>query len=481
MSFRTWGMGCALGIVLVSAVPSPASAVTRDLAGIPSFQLTFGRSVLNQLTFDTYRTPFDELQTRPYNLLFANIARQPNLGAWPGQQGSYARYVDALIGNNGAANVDNDADSIEGTMIRRETGTIAWGLNAALLAGTLKSDDTAIGSTFSNQNDLKAFDIRGGAAFQIKDDFVLGAALRAVAAGHDNTDSNFEPGVGGFNGKENFDQNGVTVDVGVRQFLTPLSSWELDATLGYANATQDVSSDSIDDTGAVTDTFVATNYDINDLSFAVTGSYNRLRREGLGEAEYRGGLSRTSRKLGNNDLAYTTIGGVTTPDLTLLSDSPVTTTAAFASARSIFQAGETEMFIGGRLDYAKTDGSSSADAAGTITNESIDDSILALGLTLGIRQPLFKDKLRIIVSGHGDLFNTKTGTTFDTGSTQDRVTLTATQYAVGLEAVLANVTLDFAWLTGEEAAVIPVPIGIPSGSRKTVQLDRLVLSAAVSW
>jgi hypothetical protein len=59
--------------------------------------------------------------------------------------------------------------------------------------------------------------------------------------------------------------------------------------------------------------------------------------------------------------------------------------------------------------------------------------------------------------------------------------LTATQYAVGLETVLANVTLDLAWLTGEEAAVVPVPIGLPSGSRKTVQLDKLVLSAAVSW
>jgi hypothetical protein len=106
--------------VLAAAVGGQAFGVTRDLAEVPSFSLTFGRSVLNQLTFDTYRTPFDELQTRPYNLLFANIARQPNFGAWPGQQGSYARYVDALIGNNGAANVDNDADAIEGSMIRRE-------------------------------------------------------------------------------------------------------------------------------------------------------------------------------------------------------------------------------------------------------------------------------------------------------------------------------------------------------------------------
>ena len=48
------------------------------------------------------------------------------------------------------------------------------------------------------------------------------------------------------------------------------------------------------------------------------------------------------------------------------------------------------------------DGSSQTDAAGTITNEKIDDSLMGLGLTLGLRQPLFRDKLRIIVSGHGD-------------------------------------------------------------------------------
>ena len=473
--------GLALVLGAAAAFSQSSLAVTRDLANVPSFNLTFGRSVLNQATYDTYRTPFDELQTRPYNLLFANIARQANIGAWPGQQGSYTRYVDGLIGNNGAANVDNDADAIEGTMIRRETGTIAWGLTAALLAGTLKSDDTAAGSTFSDANDLKAFDVRGGAAFRLNDSFVLGAALRTVLATHDNTDASFEPGVGGFSGADNFQQLGVTADVGVRQFLTATSSWELEATLGYGSAQEEVSSENADATGAVTDRFVSTDYDINDLSFAVSGSYNRLRAERLGETEYRGGLSRTQRKLGNSNLAYTETAGVTTPDLTLLSQSPVTTTAVFGSARSIFQAGETEMFVGARLDYAMSDGSSSADAAGTIVNEKIDDSLLALGLTLGIRQPVFRDKLRIIVSGHGDVVSAKTGTTFDAGSTKDHATLTAAQYAVGLEMVLANVTLDFAWLAGEEASVVPVPIGLPSGSRRTVQLDRLVLSAAVSW
>ncbi len=40
---------------------------------------------------------------------------------------------------------------------------------------------------------------------------------------------------------------------------------------------------------------------------------------------------------------------------------------------------------------------------------------------------------------------------------------------------------DLAWLSGEEATVFPVELGIPSGSRRIVQFDRLVVSAAVSW
>jgi hypothetical protein len=455
--------------------------VTRDLANTPTFVLTFGRSVLNELTFDTYRTPFDELQTRPYNLLFANIARQPNFGAWPGQQGSYARYVDGIIGNNGATGVEDKADAINGTMIRRETGTVAWGISAAFLAGTLQSDDTAAGATFTDNNDLKSFDVRGGAAFQLGNTTVLGTGLRAVWATHDATNANFEPGVGGFNGADNFDQLNVTADAGIRRFLTPTSSWEIDGTLGYGNSTKDVFSEDIDDTGAITDRFVSTNYDINDLSLGVTGGYNRLRKEGLGETEYRGGLSWSQRKLGNSNLSYTETGGVTSPDVTLLGQDPVTTLSAFGSARSIFQAGETEMFVGARLGYDASTGSSQVDAAGTIVNEKIDDTQIGLGLTLGIRQPLVHDKLRIIVSGHADLLDSQIQTTFDTGSEKDSATLTAAQFAVGLETVLANVTLDLAWLTGEAAPSVAIPIGIPEGSRRTIQLDRLVLSAAVSW
>jgi hypothetical protein len=139
------------------------------------------------------------------------------------------------------------------------------------------------------------------------------------------------------------------------------------------------------------------------------------------------------------------------------------------------------MFVGARLGYDASTGSSQVDAAGTIVNEKIDDTQIGLGLTLGIRQPLVHDKLRIIVSGHADLLDSQIQTTFDTGSEKDSATLTAAQFAVGLETVLANVTLDLAWLTGEAAPSVAIPIGIPEGSRRTIQLDRLVLSAAVSW
>ena len=50
-----------------------------------------------------------------------------------------------------------------------------------------------------------------------------------------------------------------------------------------------------------------------------------------------------------------------------------------------------------------------------------------------------------------------------------------------IEGVLANVTFDLAWLLGEEAPVVPVNIGLPEGSRRSIELDRLVFSAAVSW
>ena len=479
MARRGWQVAFSVAGLFLASLP--ASAVTRDIAEVPTLHLTFGESVLSQLTYETYRSPFDELQSRPFNLLHANIRRHPNLGPWPGQEGGYARYVDALIGNNGAANVDNNADSIQGTMIRRETARLAWGLSAAILNGTIESRDASDTSTFADKDGLTGVDLRGGAALQLSDTRTLGMGLRLGVAKSEVTADSFEQGVGGFSGKRTFDQTGITADVGLRQFVGRLASWDARVALGFGSSTQDESSDSLDGAGAVTGRFVSMNDDLRDLSFNASGGYNRLRQDALGETEYRGGLVYSRRELTNSDLSYTVTGGIATPGLTLLGQKPVARMEAFGSARTIFQAGETEMFAGARLAYAKVDGSTRVDAAGTVVNEAIDDSEGRLTVVLGLRQPILKDRLRIVVSGRGDLVRFETATTFDAGSTSDTSSLTAAQYAVGLEAALSNVTLDLAWLAGEEASVVPVPVGIPSGSRRSVQLDRLVFSAAVSW
>jgi hypothetical protein len=357
-------------------------------------------------------------------------------------------------------------------MIRRETGTIAWGVTAAFLAGTLESDDTNGTSTFGDGDDLKGLDVRGGAAFQLGERRVLGAGVRLGFATSSITEDSFETGVGGFSSEDSFDQPAILLDAGLRTFLSERSSWEIAGALGYAASSVDERSTSFDGTGAPTGTFVVANYDINDLSLNVTGSYNRLHPDAPGETEYRGGLTYAQRDIGNSNLAT---------GLTLTGQDTLTTMGLFGSAKTIFQAGETEMFVGARLGYVTVDGGTQVDAAGVLSSESIDDTQADLRLTLGVRQPLYRDKLRFIASGRGDLVRLETNTTFDTGSGGDTATLTVAQYAIGLEAVLANVTLDLAWLAGEEAAVIPVPIGVPSGARRTVELDRLVFSAAVSW
>ena len=475
---RTVALATAAAAAMIG---SEAFAVTREIAGFSPARLTFGTSVLNQLTFGTYRTPFDELQTRPYDLLFANIGRHPNLTAWPGQEGEYARYVDALIGNNGAANVDNDADAIEGSMIRRETGAIAWGLSAAVLAGTSSSDDATGTATFEDSDDLFGVDLRGAMAWRMSETRVLGGGLRVVQVSKEITESSFAPGVGGFHGEDSFDQLSIVLDGGMRTFLDRLTSWEVQGALGFGNATQETFSDAIDDLGAVTDRFTTENFDLDDVSLVASGAYNRLHADRPGEIEFRGGLQWSRRELGDDALSFSESGGVVTPSLTLTGQDPVTTTGLFGSATTVFMAGETELFAAARLAWETVGGETLVDAAGTPVREEVDDSRLGLGVVLGLRQPLFRDKLRVIVSGRGDLARDETATLFDTSEERDEATLSSAQYAVGLEGVLANVTFDLAWVFGEEIALTPPDLGIPAGSRRTVELDRVVFSAAVAW
>jgi hypothetical protein len=223
------------------------------------------------------------------------------------------------------------------------------------------------------------------------------------------------------------------------------------------------------------------NWDIDDTTIGLQAGYNRLKTERLGETEYRNGLQRTERELANADLSFTQDGGGATPSIVLVGQEPITSTRLALSAKSIFQAGQTEMFGGAQLAYAVQEGATQVDSGGTITTEEIDDSLIHLGLTAGLRQPFFRDRLRFIVSGRADITDQQVETRINASSDADDDTLSTAQYAIGLEGVLSNVTLDLAWLTGEEAPVVPVPLGLPSGSRRSVQLDRLVFSAAVSW
>ena len=82
---------------LVALWPGVGLAITRDIAELQPARLTFDQSVLNQLTYGTYRDPFDELQVRPFNLLFTNIGRYSNLSPWQGQAGNEYGSAMALI------------------------------------------------------------------------------------------------------------------------------------------------------------------------------------------------------------------------------------------------------------------------------------------------------------------------------------------------------------------------------------------------
>jgi hypothetical protein len=217
------------------------------------------------------------------------------------------------------------------------------------------------------------------------------------------------------------------------------------------------------------------------MKIGVDAGYNRLKRQRIGESEIRVGLERAERELTNSDLSFSSTGGSTTPLVTLVGQDPITTTRIHASAKSVFQAGETEMFAGAEIGYGMVEGATQVDASGTIVTESIEDTVGQLGLTVGLRQPVFRDKLRFLVSGRADITDEEHVTVHDTGSDGASSSNSTAQYAIGLEGALANVTFDVAWLLGEEAPTSPVEVGVPAGSRRSVDLERLVFSAAVSW
>jgi hypothetical protein len=473
----TW----AIAGLLLAAAPGTMHATTRELAEFQQSRLIFDRSVLHQLTYGMYREPFDELQTRPYNLLFTNIGRHPNLTPWQGQEGSYTRYFNALIGNNGSANVGNDADAVSGTLIRREAVAWTWGAAGAFLTGSDGSDDGNATSAFSSTDELGGFELRGAASRQLSDRRVVGFGFRVTSALSEVRDNSFEQGTGGYAGLSEYDQTDYVLDAGLREFRSPFASWEVRAVLGIGEANQCNLSRDLNGDGNQTGSYTDTNYEIADTRLALEGGYNRLKRQRIGETEFRGGIERSQRELSNSNLSYSSAGGTITPLVTLLGQDPITATRVYASAKSVFQAGETEMFAGAEIGYGMVEGATRVDASGTPVTEAIDDTLANLGLTVGLRQPVFRDRLRFIVSGRADVADEDRLTTFGTGTDGSSSSHSTAQYAIGLEGALANVTFDVAWLGGEEAPATPVTLGVPSGSRRSVELDRLVFSAAVSW
>jgi hypothetical protein len=273
----------------------------------------------------------------------------------------------------------------------------------------------------------------------------------------------------------------LIADVGLRSFLGSRSSWEVQLLAGYSGFEQDEFTLALDGTGAVTDRLVSKNYDISETSIGIYGGYNRLRQDRLGETSYRLGIERSSRELDNSDLSFSQTGALTTPITTLLDQDALTWTGLHASARTVFHAGETEMFAGGMLGYGMLEGSTTIDSLGFISSEEVDDDRTFLNATLGLRQSFLGDKLRFIVTGRADVVDLDQTTNFLTGSTTDSATLTSASYAIGLEAVLSNVVFDFAWLSGTEEPVIPVDLGLPGGSRRSVELDRLIFAAGAAW
>lgn len=469
----------AAAVICCSA--SSSFALTREIADLQRARLTFDRSVLNQLSYDTYRDPFDELQSRPYNLLFQNIGRYSNLSPWQGQEGNYTNYLNALIGNNGVANIDNNADAMQGAWIRRHSSAWAYGGSIAFLAGNNDSSDLTSTVGFGDSDDLSGYDFRGAAARQLGESRVLGFGLRMTQVSAEETDGAFETGVGGFRSADRFEHSDFTVDTGLRTFISENTSWDVALEVGAGSADRDLWSENLDGVSMVTDRFVITDYDISDLIVKVSTGYNRQAADRLGETEYRVTLMHTSRELDNTALSYGEALGVITPSLTLLDQDALTSTRVSLSAKKIFQAGETEMFGTTRFMYGMTDGATSVDAASIIVNEAIDDTQMSLGLTIGLRQPLYRDKLRVIVAGHAEFTSLEESTVFDSGLDTNTYDQTSTQYAVGLEGVLANVVFDLAWLFGEEDPVLPVGLGLPPGSRRSIEVDRLVFSAAVAW
>ena len=470
-----------LGILLLgmAALLSTGSvfAVTREIAGVQRANIQTRQSVISQLTADIIKDPYDEFLRRPYNLANVNLERYPNLSPWPGQEGEQNRYIDFIIGNNGSSDVRAGADTLQGTYIQQSAEDFTWGVSAAYVSDDLRNADAVLGSAFDDREALTGVDARFSAGYRVSTRAVLGGGVSLYTANDEFADNGFTPGSGGFASLQEVSQQGFEGDFGFRWFTSEFTSWDAKFLIGNGTSERTDSSDVLDASGAVTSRTVVVNHDLSDLYYQFDAGYNRRFLQDTGEMQVRFGGRMSSRELNNSDLSYDESGGSVTPNLTLLGQDPVNTTEMFASFDTLFMRGWTQIFASGRVLVGRSEGSTQVDALGTIVNESIDDSHNQLGLVMGLRQPLWNERFRLVARARADWINQSTATIFDTAASGTETTQTTTAFAVGIETVLNNMVFDVAWLSGGGAA----PAGPTGASRQTIDFDRFVVAATFGW
>jgi len=468
-----------MGVLLAGALcgPWPTEAVTREIVELQRVPLTPRMSVIHQLSGGMLADPYDELLSRPFNLHFVNLERNANLSPWPGQEGEQVRYVDFLIGNNGNTNVRNGSDTLQGTYISQRDGKFVWGVSGAYLGDDVQNTDLAAGANFADSESLLGVDARFAAGYRVSNRMVLGGGISAFKGTDTFDDSSFTQGLGGSFSLQELDDTGFEVDFGFRLFTAESKSWDTTVVFGSGSTQLDDYSDTLDATGVILSRFVINRYDIQDMYVKLSAGHNRLFLDSQGEVQFRAGVSTSRHELSNTDLSFTSTLGVITPSLTLIAQSPVTDNEVFASAKTLFVRGWTQIFGGARLSMSQLDGSTQVDSVGLIVNESIDDSALRLALVMGLRQPLWNERFRLVARAQADVSDSSNTTAFDNASSATDLTQTTTQYAIGIETVLNNMAFDVAWLFSTDSG----SGGTSVASRQTIDLDRLVISATFGW
>lgn len=468
-----------IGVLLAAALcwPGMSLAVTREIAEVERTPLTPRRSVIYELSGGLLNDPYDELLNRPFNLHFVNMNRNAGLSPWPGDQGEQERYADFLIGNNGNTNVRNGSDVLQGTYIEQKRDRFVWGISAAYLGDDVQNVDLAAGANFGDSESLLGLDFRYAMSYRFSNRMMLGGGVSLFKGKESIEDSSFTQGIGGQYSLQELDSSGFEVDFGFRLFTTETRSWDAKIVAGSGSTKRDDYADTLDSGGLVLERFVIKRLDVSDVYVEASAGHNRAFHESAGEVEFRAGLRSTRHELMNNDLSFLDSLGVITPNLELISQSPITNDEFFASASTLFTRGWTEIFGSARLALGNLDGSTEVDASGVIVNESIDDGQLHLGLVMGLRQPLWNERFRLVARAQADIEDSSSKTSFDAASTSTDQTQTMTQYAIGIETVLNNMVFDVAWLFGTDTG----SGGTTGAGRQTIDFDRLVISAQFGW